>query len=325
VIKLDNTNAKSEVNSGFGTNANSYGGRFINKDGSANIERRGLKFLESISWYHTLIDMNLWKFMTVLLSFFVVINLIFATIYDLIGLQYLNGIDVGGTTIKNFFKAFFFSAQTFTTVGYGHISPNGFLTSSVAAIEALVGLLSFSVATGLFFGRFSKPKAYLRFSKNALISPYKNGIALMMRVTPYKNTNFTYADAIATLGLRLMENGVRTNKFFQLELEMARVNTLSLSWTLVHHITENSPLFGFQKEDLLQTDGEIIVFIKTFDDMYSTTVGTKTSYTFNEIMYGAKFELMYAENESKTKTILQLDKLDSFYEVEMPKITSQEI
>lgn len=325
MIKLDNTNAKSEVNSGFGTNANSYGGRFINKDGSANIERRGLKFLESISWYHTLIDMNLWKFMTVLLSFFVVINLIFATIYDLIGLQYLNGIDVGGTTIKNFFKAFFFSAQTFTTVGYGHISPNGFLTSSVAAIEALVGLLSFSVATGLFFGRFSKPKAYLRFSKNALISPYKNGIALMMRVTPYKNTNFTYADAIATLGLRLMENGVRTNKFFQLELEMARVNTLSLSWTLVHHITENSPLFGFQKEDLLQTDGEIIVFIKTFDDMYSTTVGTKTSYTFNEVMYGAKFELMYAENESKTKTILQLDKLDSFYEVEMPKITSQEI
>ncbi|MEO0058786.1 MAG: hypothetical protein RLZZ312_433 [Bacteroidota bacterium] len=325
MIKLDNTNAKSEVNSGFGTNANSYGGRFINKDGSANIERRGLKFLESISWYHTLIDMNLWKFMTVLLSFFVVINLIFATIYDLIGLQYLNGIDVGGTTIKNFFKAFFFSAQTFTTVGYGHISPNGFLTSSVAAIEALVGLLSFSVATGLFFGRFSKPKAYLRFSKNALISPYKNGIALMMRVTPYKNTNFTYADAKATLGLRLMENGVRTNKFFQLELELARVNTLSLSWTLVHHITENSPLFGFQKEDLLHTDGEIIVFIKTFDDMYSTTVGTKTSYTFNEIMYGAKFELMYAENESKTKTILQLDKLDSFYEVEMPKITSQEI
>ena len=325
MIKLDSNKAKSEANSGFGTNANSYGGRFINKDGSANIERRGLKFLDSISWYHTLIEMPLWKFMTILIGFYIIVNLIFAAIYDIIGLEYLNGVDSNGSEIENFFKAFFFSAQTFTTVGYGHISPNGMLTSSVAAIEALLGLLSFGGATGLFFGRFSKPQAYLKFADNALISPYKNGIALMMRVTPYKNTNFTYAEAKATLGLRLMENGVRTNKFFSLELEMARVNTLSLSWTLVHHITDSSPLAGFQKEDLQQTDGEIIVFIKTFDDMYSTTVGTKTSYTFNEIVYGAKFELMYAENESKTKTILQLDKLNSFYEVELPITTSSGI
>lgn len=317
MLKKINQKAKSENNSGFGTNANNYGGRFINKDGSANIERRGLSYLDSISWYHTMIEMPLWKFMSILIGFYIVLNLLFATIYNCIGLENLNGIDPTDSEIDNFFKAFFFSTQTFTTVGYGHISPNDFLTSAVAAVEALLGLLSFGVATGLFFGRFSKPKAFLKFSKNALISPYKNGTALMMRVTPFKNTNFTYAEAKITLGLRISDNGVKTNKFFQLELEMDRVNTLSLSWTLVHHIKEDSPIFGYSYDDFLNTDGEIIVFIKTFDDMYSTTVGTKTSYTFNEIVFGAKFELMYAENENKTKTILQLDKLDDFFVVKM--------
>ena len=317
MLKRINNKAKSENNSGFGTNANSYGGRFINKDGSANIERRGLGFFESISWYHTMIDMPMWKFMSILVGFFIVMNLLFATIYDIVGLSHLNGIDPSDSEIENFFKAFFFSTQTFTTVGYGHISPDGFLTSLIAAIEALIGLLSFGIATGLFFGRFSKPQAYLKFAKNALIAPFKNSTALMMRVSPFKNTNFTYAEAKVTLGLRLEEDGVRVNKFFQLELEMDRVNTLSLSWTLVHHITENSPFFGFTKNDFEQTDGEVFVFIKTFDDMYSTTVGTKTSYTFSEIVFGAKFNLMYSENETKTKTILELDKLDSFFEVSL--------
>jgi inward rectifier potassium channel len=58
----------------------------------------------------------------------------------------------------------FFSAQTFTTVGYGHISPVGFLTSALSAAEALIGLLSFAIATGLFFGRFSRPTAFKIFA-----------------------------------------------------------------------------------------------------------------------------------------------------------------
>ena len=147
----------------------------------------------------------------------------------------------------------------------------------------------------------------------------------MIRLTPYKNTNFTYAEAKVTLGLRFEDNGVRSNKFFQLKLEMDQVNTLHLSWTLVHHITENSPLYGFEQKDLAEIDGELIVFIRTFDDMYSSTVSTKTSYTFTEIIYGAKFEVMYAENETKTKTILQLDKLDSVIKVDLQPFTLKEI
>lgn len=315
-FKKINSKAKTEANSGFGTNPNSYGGRFVNKDGSANIQKRGMHFLHRISWYHTMIDMPRWKFLGILFAFYIGVNFLFASIYYLIGVQYLDGIDPNGSELLKFGKAYFFSAQTFTTVGYGHISPNGFLTSSLAAAEALVGLLSFAIATGLFFGRFSKPTAFLKFSHNALVAPYKDGMAIMMRLVPYKNTNLTDAEAKMTVGMAVDENGKMVNKFYALELEMSRINALTLSWTLVHPINENSPFYNFTEADFSTIEGEILVFVKAFDDMFSTTVAASTSYLFEEFVYGAKFELMYAENSDNTKTILYLDKLNAHYKID---------
>ena len=139
----------------------------------------------------------------------------------------------------------------------------------------------------------------------------------MLRTTPYKNTNLTDAEAKITLGMQLEENGKKVNKFYQLELEMTRINALTLSWTLVHPITENSPLYGFSKVDFDSVEGEFLVFIKTFDEMFSTTVAANTSYTFDELVYGAKFQMMYSENDNNTKTILNLDKLNVFDWVEL--------
>jgi hypothetical protein len=312
LLKKLNNNAKTDANSGFGTNANSYGGRFVNKNGTANIEKRGMNFLHRISWYHTMIDMPNWKFMFILFSFYIVINFIFAVLYYAIGIEHLDGIAQSQSILTQFGQAYFFSAQTFTTVGYGHISPNGFLTSALSAAEALIGLLSFAIATGLFFGRFSKPTAFLKFSHNALISPYKEDKALMIRLVPFKNTNFTDAHAKVTLGMSIEENGIQTNKFYNLDLELDKINALSLSWTLVHPMTEESPLYNFTEEDFKKIHGEILVFITTFDDMFSNTVAARTSYTFNEIIYGAKFRTMYNRSKDNTKTILYLDKLNQY-------------
>jgi inward rectifier potassium channel len=313
LLKNLNNNAKTDENSGFGTNANSYGGRFVNKNGTPNIEKRGMNLLRRISWYHTMIDMPNWKFMLILFSFYIIINFIFAVLYYAIGIEHLNGIEQSQSALIQFGQAYFFSAQTFTTVGYGHISPTGFLTSSLSAAEALIGLLSFAIATGLFFGRFSKPTAFLKFSHNALISPYKDKKALMVRLAPFKNTNLTDAKAKVTIGMSVEENGVRTNKFYNLELELDTINALSLSWTLVHPITEKSPLYNFTEDDFKKTHGEILVFITTFDDMFSNTVAARTSYTFNEVIFGAKFETMYNRSKDGTKTILHLDKLNQFH------------
>lgn len=311
-----NKKAKAENNTGFGTNSQNYGGRFINKNGNANIQKVGISFLEGISWYHTMLKIPKWKFFFIIILFYFIVNLFFASIYMFIGVENLRGV-TSVSRIDKFGEAFFFSIQTFTTVGYGHISPSGFLASFVAAVEALSGLLSFAIATGLFYGRFSKPNAFIKFSENALIAPYKDGTALMMRLAPHKNTNLTDAEAFVTVGILIDENGVISNKFYNLPLEMNKINALTLSWTLVHPIDEESPLFNLNQSDYRDTSGEILVFIKTFDDMYSSTVAKRTSYTFDEVVYGAKFTAMYSKNESNTKTVLHLENLNSFIKVKL--------
>ena len=316
LLRKLNTKAQTQINSGFGTNASDYGGRFVNKDGRPNIEIRGVSLLDRISWYHTMLALPRWKFLTILLVFYIAINFVFAGIYYLVGVEHLNGI-TSQTELGKFGSAYFFSAQTFTTVGYGHISPQGFLTSSIAAGEALVGLLSFAIATGLFYGRFSKPTAYLKFSENAIIAPYKDITALMLRLAPYKNTTLTDAEARLTLGMTIEENGKMVNKFFPLELEFERANALTLNWTIVHPITENSPLYNFTAEDYANTNGEILIFIKAFDDMFSNTVVDRSSYTLKEVIVGAKFVPMYHRNSTGKKTVLDLEKLNTFTEADV--------
>jgi inward rectifier potassium channel len=275
-------NLKSEINTGFGTNASSTGGRFINKDGQPNVIKRGVGILDRYSWYHTLLGMKQRRFGLLLLCIFIGINLVFAGVYYLIGIDHLKGVNAGSSW-KNFSEVFFFSAQTFTTVGYGRISPDSFAANAVSTFEAFVGLLSFALATGLFYGRFSRPQAFVKFSHNALIAPFRNGTAFMFRLAPYKN------------------------------------NSLALSWTIVHPIDDKSPFYGLSNKDIQDTDMEIMIFLKAFDQVFSNNVITRTSYVSSEIVYGAKFRMMYHPNEDKSKTILSVDKLNEFDRVDLPE------
>ncbi|PDS26233.1 ion channel [Flavobacterium branchiophilum] len=299
---------KSKANTGFGNQASEFENRFINKNGNANVIKSGISFLDSISWYHLMLTVSKRNFIFALLMGFILINTIFASLYYFIGIEHLNGINKTSSQLEQLAQAYFFSAQTFTTVGYGHISPKGFLTSMLAALEALIGLLSFALATGLFYGRFSKPKAFILFSQHAIIAPYKSGKALMVRLVPFKNISLIDAEVQITAGIIIEENNTRVNKFFTLDLEMNQIASLNLNWTLVHEITEQSPFYGFSQEDFAQTKGEIIVYFKAFDDMYSNTVSIKTSYIFEEIIYDAKFEKMYYNTPKGI--ILEIDKLN---------------
>lgn len=306
---------KTNNDTGFGTNASSYGGRFINRDGTFNIRKEGLPFIDRYSIFHNMLTLPRWKFACVLVLFYLIINFIFGLIYMLIGMDQFQGV-IGVGSWARFKEAYFFSTETFTTVGYGRVNPVGDSANFVASIEAMIGFLSFALATGLMYGRFARPRAYLVFSDLALISPFKDGQALMFRFASYKDKHtLTDVEIRVNAGLQIQVDGRAEYRYYELQLERSKVENLSMNWTVVHPLDEKSPLRGFTWEDMKTADVELYVLIRGFDDVYSNQVLQRTSYTYNEIKFNGKFIPMYRESDDGKTTILELHKLNEYREV----------
>lgn len=312
-----NINPGSRINNdtGFGTNASSYGGRFINRDGTYNLRKTGISFLERFSIYNFMLNLPRWKFIGVILIFFFGINTLYSLVYLSLGMDQFTGM-VAQTSWGKIKEVYFFSTETFTTVGYGRVNPVGDGANLVAAIEAMSGFLSFAIATGLIYGRFSKPHAYLAYSDYAVIAPYKNMNGLMFRFAPFKDGHsLTNVEIKVSIGLKVAENGETNYRYYDLDLERNRVDSLMMNWTVVHPIDDKSPLLGLSREDMEIADVELYILIRGFDDVYSNYVLSRTSYTYNEIRHNRKFIPMYRESEDGKTTILELHKLNESKEV----------
>ncbi len=296
-------------NSGFGPNSSVEGGRLVNPDGTGNMRKVGIPFWQRISMYHTLLRMKRNHFFLTIFLFYTSANIFFGIVYFMVGVDKL-GIDGAHSQWEQFLEAFFFSSQTMTTVGYGKVAPAGLLANMVASVESLLGILSFAVVTGLIYGRFSRPRAYLRFSDNVLVAPYQGGKGMMVRVASYKNNHLTDVEVQLTLALHVMENGKLETRFFQLKPEMARINSLALSWTIVHPLNEESPLYQFTRQDVEDSRMELIVNIKAFDDHFSNMVQQRTSFTYQQVLYGARFLPMFERAPDGSNTILDLAKIN---------------
>jgi len=153
--------------------------RTINPDGSFNVKRSGLKWRDA-NPYLMLIDTTWPRFLLVVMVGFLAVNMIFACLYLLIGIHYLKGLE---SDMGAFANAFFFSVHTLTTVGYGNVYPEGPWANTISSLEAATGLMVFAIATGLLYGRFSRPSARILYSDNAIIAPYQDGTSLQFRIT----------------------------------------------------------------------------------------------------------------------------------------------
>jgi len=308
---------KINNDTGFGTNASNYGGRFINRDGTFNLRKEGMPFLKRFSIYHSMLTLPRWKFITLILAFYFVINLAFTALYLLIGVDQLQGV-IATSNWGKFKEAYFFSTETFTTVGYGRVNPVGDAANFVASIEAMSGFLSFALATGLMFGRFARPRAYLVFSDHALVSPFKTATALMFRFASYKDKHtLTDVEIRVNIGLQVQKDdgSGAEYRYYDLALERTKVESLPMNWTVVHPIDDKSPLQGFTYEDMQVADVEIYVLIRGFDDVYSNLVQQRTSYTYHEIKYNQKFIPMYRESDNGNTTVLELHKVNEYEEI----------
>jgi inward rectifier potassium channel len=304
----------TDKNTGFGNNTETIGNRLFQKNGNPNTAKSGIGFWNKISMFHSLLKIEWYKFILLTFVAFIVFNIFYTILYYIAGIQHLNGIQ--NNSISNqLISVFFFSVQTFTTVGYGHISPNNITTSAISGIEAFTGLLFFALVTGLLYARFSKPNAFIKFSYNAVIAPYENITALMFRIVPYKNNHLTEAEVKLSLALIEENNGKRKMEFYSPSLEIDKINSLVLSWTIVHPINSDSPLHGLTMEQINEAKLEVLVFVKAFDETYSTTVVARSSYLYNEIKWGYKFKPMYERSTTNSATNIDVTKLNDMAEV----------
>jgi len=296
---------------GFGTQAVIRSQRLVNRDGSINVKRKGLSIFNTSNNYHTLITMSWGKFWLLVLSGYLTANIIFAFIYVSLGPGTLNGA-VGNTFFYRFMDAFFFSAQTISTVGYGHISPHGMATNSVAAFESMMGLLAFALATGLLYGRFSRPSAKIKYSEHLLVAPYRdNGKGLMFRLTNLRRNTLIDLQMEVIFSYNEDVDGKKIRRFLSLELERKRVSILTLSWTVVHPLDNDSPLKDITPEEIASSEASFAVLLKAFDDTFSQTVHSRTSYMYDEMVWGAKFKPTFDRDE-EGRIVLNLDKIDDY-------------
>ncbi|MFN8115288.1 MAG: ion channel [Bacteroidia bacterium] len=281
-----NKNKRESAEIGFGTKNYNESVRFLNQDGTVNVKRKVSDKHIGFDLYHWLLGITWTQFFVLVFVSYVVVNTLFAIVYFLIGADTFGGMDVGSGSEK-FYQLFFFSAQTLTTVGYGHIFPNSVFTSTVSSIESMLGLMGFALVTGILYGRFSKPKADLQYSNEAVVAPYKDITGYMFRVANKKQNELIETECQVILAINNQETAKRDFHF--LDLERSKINLLPLTWTVVHPIEDKSPMYGLTENDLKQRDAEFIILIKSITDTYFQTVYSRMSYKASEIVWNAKF------------------------------------
>jgi len=265
--------------------------RFLNPDGTFNVRREGLGFWQSLSLYHYLLTISWPKFLGWVVASYFVANALFATFFMACGPGALGGIS-GSTTAERFTAAFFFSVDTLATIGYGNIVPLTFAANLLVTIEALIGLLGVAVVAGFVFARFARPTAKIIFSRNAIIAPYRDKTALMFRLVNERSNQIVNLEAHVLVSRRKI-GGTADREFVSLELERPGVTFFPLSWTVVHPIDEKSPFYGMDETALRKCDTEVLVLLNGFDETFSQTVHTRSSYKGDEIVWGAKFRSMF--------------------------------
>ena len=284
---------------GFGTEvARGARRRLLNRDGSFNVVRDGLNPFSSLSFFHWLLTISWPRFLGFITGSYVAVNALFAVAFLLCGPDALQS-SSGSFATQPFYRAFFFSVDTFATIGYGNIIPVGVAANTLVTIEALINIVGVALATGVIFARFSRPSAKIVYSRNAIVAPYRDKTALEFRIANARSSQLIEVQIQVILTKLERADGTTVRKFYDLSLERHHVVFFALSWTVVHPIDPNSPMWGLTQKDLVDSEAELLVLLIGTDETLSQTVHSRSSYKADEIVWGAKFANMFMRTEAE--------------------------
>jgi inward rectifier potassium channel len=234
---------------------------------------------------------------------FVLINMLFGTAFWLTG---------GVVNAHNFADSFFFSIHTFGTIGYGSMYPGTYLSESVMAVEALTSLAVNALITGLAFAKFARPTARLLWSEVAVISDRDGVPTLMVRVANERINHIVDATVkMAVLRQETTLEGESVRKVVDMALVRTTSPTFLLTWSVMHQITKDSPLYGRTADELKAVSAEIVLTMTGLDETLSQIIHDRHSYIVSELRYETRFADVLGRSTDDGRRILDLGQFHS--------------
>jgi inward rectifier potassium channel len=255
--------------------------------------------------YHLLVAAPWPAFALVAFTVVVTLNVIFGLLYALRpgAVQNLAAGDV--------VRAFFFSLETLSTVGYGEMAPASIYGHVVASIEILVGMTFMAIFTGILFVRFSRPKANIIFPENIVVTPHNGEPTLMVRIANGRLTMLTHA--LANLTVMVGETSVEGEFFrrvYDLALLRENLPIFPLTWTLMHVIDRASPLYGLKLEDLESRQARIFLTIEARDAAIGAQIYDVFGFEPQQIRFGKRYSDAIMASEAG-RLVADISKLSS--------------
>jgi inward rectifier potassium channel len=237
-----------------------------------------------MDFYHDILT-NSWPlFFFKLAAGFVVINLAFAMLYV---------VDRGGIVNArpgSYLDAFFFSVQTLGTLGYGAMAPRSLYANLLVTVESFTGILTIALFTGIIFARFSRPFARVVFSQVAVVAPFEGVPTLMFRAANQRGEAMLDASVTVTLARQHTTlEGVTMRRFQEVKLLRSSNSLFALSWTIMHPIDQDSPLYGLTPEEMEEQDMEIVVMLNGLDEILADRIYCRHAYWADEIVWNRRF------------------------------------
>jgi inward rectifier potassium channel len=253
--------------------------------GSFEFTKSGAKRFDLRDPYHLALTLRWPPFFLLLLVVDLGINVFFAALYT------LQPGSVANAAPGSFIDSFFFSMETLATVGYGTMSPATLYGHIVSAVEILCGMTFTAIMTGLIFVRFSRPRSKILFADQAVITRSNGRPTLMMRLGNGRLTLLADASArVSILIAELTHEGQLFRRAHELKLERPELAVFALTWTLMHHIDEQSPLFGMTARSIIDADVSLILSVEARDHALSTQIYDLKSYGAADILFGMHYQ-----------------------------------
>ena len=271
--------------------------------GNSNIKRIGIGHWHWSDSYHWMLTLTWPRFFALIGAMYFVINLFFAAAF------YLVPDSVANARPGSLLDVVFFSIETLATVGYGYMHPNTTYGHVMASAEILIGMIAVAGFTGLLFARFSRPTSRIMFSDLAVVTMFNGMQTLMVRAGNERSNLILEASVRAALVRReTTREGQMFTRFYDLKLERHQTSVFALSWSIMHHIDENSPLYGKSREDL-HNEGTTLTFaVSGTDDTLNDFVHARQSYAAEHIYFNHHFVDILSDKAEDNTRILDFGK-----------------